>query len=209
MTKITIDQSRIAKVKTLHRDIESRHREIILFARQAGDELRAIRDEVGHGNWKPWVKQNLREMSIETAQVYMRVAKHWDKIAPEVEKNKGLSLAAALRILRMPKEVEAATAEKLKQPVMPAVASKQKPTRAETDEPASASPFATAAAQSKRNVHCALDKALENRPDAVLIKFESICEAEFKLLLDAIDAAKAERDIEAHRNKRNQQLHVA
>jgi Protein of unknown function (DUF3102) len=40
---------------------------------QCGKRLNAIKALVGHGNWLPWLRSNWPELTVRTAQSYMRI----------------------------------------------------------------------------------------------------------------------------------------
>ncbi len=58
-------------------------------ARRAGDALNAAKKIVvrrasnGRGSWTPWLEANFKA-SVQTARVYMRIAKHWPRLEREV-----------------------------------------------------------------------------------------------------------------------------
>lgn len=70
----------------------------IKHAHFAGQMLCSAKDRVGHGNFTEWLEENF-DGSVETARVYMRVARNWQRLEPEVNRPRDLSLKRALDIL--------------------------------------------------------------------------------------------------------------
>jgi len=70
-------------------------------AMNAGDLLLEAKAEVGHSNWKPWVRANC-EVSVRRAEEYMYIARRRDKIVEESKARHGAfsSIRAALDFLR-------------------------------------------------------------------------------------------------------------
>src|SRR5262249_43418713 len=67
----------------------------------AGDALIAAQEKV-NGNWKLWLRDNCF-LSVRTALVYARLARHRSAIEAELGRVGDLSLRAALRLIAKPK----------------------------------------------------------------------------------------------------------
>jgi hypothetical protein len=90
----------------------------LLHARAAGDLLVQAKAQVPHGEWLPWVADNLR-CSERTAQAYMRVARRWDELEAKAQGLADLTFEGGLKLLAAPEEwprPEAAGAEALAEP---------------------------------------------------------------------------------------------
>jgi hypothetical protein len=61
-------------VETANRLSQTRGREAIAAAIKAGQYLAEVKEQVGHGNWLPWLEQNCKGISDTTAQRYMKLA---------------------------------------------------------------------------------------------------------------------------------------
>jgi Protein of unknown function (DUF3102) len=57
-----------------HRQVVQANKTSIEKALEAGEILRACKKSVGHGAWSKWLHDNCREISEETARLYMRLA---------------------------------------------------------------------------------------------------------------------------------------
>lgn len=65
--EINADHARAERAKTLWHE----------HARRAGERLLEVKRRVGHGNFMRWVEERCT-CSYATANLYMKVAKHWD-----------------------------------------------------------------------------------------------------------------------------------
>ena len=90
----TIDAASVVMEETKH--------EILLLAMAAGDDLNAIKDAVGHGNFGPWLKKNFAR-TPRTATKYMELADGRDIIDAKIGTGSVLSITSALKLLRGPK----------------------------------------------------------------------------------------------------------
>jgi hypothetical protein len=59
--------------------VEAGMRAAVDGARRAGAALIEMKKRVGHGHWEAWVRDNF-DLSSQTARLYMRVAKNWDRV---------------------------------------------------------------------------------------------------------------------------------
>jgi hypothetical protein len=69
-------QDLAGRINEAHRQVELHAAAALEKAREAGDLLLDAKGKVGHGRWLPWLAENVC-CSERTAQIYMRVAKHW------------------------------------------------------------------------------------------------------------------------------------
>ena len=70
------------------------------YAHEAGKGLLDAKEQVDHGAWEAWVKENCH-FSLRTAQKYMRVAEQWEKLqAKAPPRTAHLAVEAALRMLK-------------------------------------------------------------------------------------------------------------
>jgi hypothetical protein len=91
----------------LTEQINEQHRQVISLltstlhaAKQAGELLRIAKNRLAHGDWERWLETNF-EGTIRTAQVYMKIAKHWGTVLEaEARRHPDLSIAGALEMLR-------------------------------------------------------------------------------------------------------------
>jgi len=70
-------------------------RSLIDYAREAGEALIELKSRVGHGNFEPWLNQNLT-CSNRQARRYMSVAQDWAEIKACMENEGPLSLTDAV-----------------------------------------------------------------------------------------------------------------
>ena len=80
--------SRQDRCNALHRDLD------------AGDALIVAQRRVSTG-WKKWLRKNCF-ISVRTAMLYMRLARHREEIEAEIERAGELSLRAAIRLIAEP-----------------------------------------------------------------------------------------------------------
>ena len=80
--------SRQDRCNALHRDLD------------AGDTLIEAQRRVSTG-WKKWLRKNCF-ISVRTAMLYMRLARHREEIEAEIERAGELSLRAAIRLIAEP-----------------------------------------------------------------------------------------------------------
>jgi len=91
-----------AQINAEHEATEANARATIKHARDAGELLRQVKAQVGHGNWLPWIQQYC-QFSERTARRYMEIADRWAELAnrPRVA---DLTLREGLRLLAEPDE---------------------------------------------------------------------------------------------------------
>ena len=68
-----------AKINAEHAQAETAWRAGLEHARNAGELLLQAKGQCRHGEWLPWLKENVR-FSERTAQAYMQVVKRWDEL---------------------------------------------------------------------------------------------------------------------------------
>jgi hypothetical protein len=93
-------------INAAHRAVVQANKTSIEKAIEAGTILKACKDSVGHGAWSQWLHDNCRDISDETARLYMRLAD--PKNAPKLEeaaKQNGnavadLSVRGAAKLIR-------------------------------------------------------------------------------------------------------------
>lgn len=97
----TVDLVTLAgRANQAHRDCELSYGSALAFAFDAGTALLQAKANVGHGEWLPWLAENI-EFDERVAQRYMRLAEH-----REVLKAKGasdLGIEAALKQISTPR----------------------------------------------------------------------------------------------------------
>jgi hypothetical protein len=108
MSKLTPEQlsKNAGLINAAHRQVVQANKTSIEKAIEAGTILKACKDSVGHGEWSKWLHDNCREISDETARLYMRLAD--PKNAPKLEeaaKQNGnavadLSVRGAAKLIR-------------------------------------------------------------------------------------------------------------
>jgi hypothetical protein len=67
-------------------------------AKNVGDLLVEAKKQCPHGQWLPWLKKNVN-LSERTAQAYMRVAKHWERLEGKSATVADLTYRSALETL--------------------------------------------------------------------------------------------------------------
>jgi len=85
-------------IRDAHREVQSAGGALLHHAMAAGDGLNAAQEKVS-GNWKSW---EYCFLSVHTALVYQRLARHREQIEAELERAGQLSLRAALRLIAKP-----------------------------------------------------------------------------------------------------------
>ena len=68
-----------ATANDCHAKYNHKWRLLLPYAKTAGEALIEVKRVVGHGNFIPWVEHNF-DGSVRTAQKYMRVARHWERL---------------------------------------------------------------------------------------------------------------------------------
>jgi hypothetical protein len=88
-------------IRDEHRAVQAAGGALLHHAMNAGDALTVAQEKVS-GNWKSWLHENCF-LSVHTALVYQRLARHREQIEAEVERAGDLSLRAALRLIVKPR----------------------------------------------------------------------------------------------------------
>jgi hypothetical protein len=89
------------RIRDAHRGVQAAGGALLHQAMAAGDALIAAQQKVS-SNWKPWLRENCF-LSVDTALVYQRLARHREQIEAELGRVGELSLRAALRLIAEPK----------------------------------------------------------------------------------------------------------
>jgi DUF3102 family protein len=91
------------RINAEHHSCETAINAALEHALAAGDLLLEAKSACPHGAWQAWL-ENSFDGSVRTAQAYMRVAAHRDKVeAAKTQSSAPLSLDGALRALSTPK----------------------------------------------------------------------------------------------------------
>lgn len=85
------------QINSEHDSTEANARASIRHARSAGELLRQVKAQVGHGNWLPWIQEHCH-FSERTARAYMRIAERWVELSKR-QHVADLSLREGLRLL--------------------------------------------------------------------------------------------------------------
>jgi hypothetical protein len=77
-------------------------------ARRAGEALTSAKAQLAHGEWLPWLRERVPDLSTRMATNYMVIARNWAAIEAENRKRvSDLSLRGALALLASPAKVTA------------------------------------------------------------------------------------------------------
>src|SRR5262245_29192374 len=93
-------------INAAHKAVVQANKTSMEKAIEAGTILKACKDSVGHGAWSKWLHDNCRDISEETARLYMRLAdpKNSDKLEAAAKQNGNavadLSVRGAAKVLR-------------------------------------------------------------------------------------------------------------
>jgi hypothetical protein len=79
-------------------------RQSLLHAIRAGDLLLQAKDQVGHGAWLDWVKDNCK-FSDRTARAYMRLAENKNLLPTNWQTSANLSIDGALQLITKPNPI--------------------------------------------------------------------------------------------------------
>src|SRR4051812_39670335 len=84
-----------SEINAQHEQAETASRDALAHAKHAGELLIKAKARIAHGNFLPWVRSHFAG-TPRTAQHYMKVVKHWDKIT----KDGAVSVRGALAVLK-------------------------------------------------------------------------------------------------------------
>lgn len=87
-----------ARINDEHAACEKALEQSVLHALSAGRALLEAKASAGHGNWLPWLKENVA-FTERTAQTYMRLAIGWPTIEANTKRAAYLSIREALSLL--------------------------------------------------------------------------------------------------------------
>jgi hypothetical protein len=108
MTKLSPEQltKNAQLINAAHKVVVSANKTSIEKAIEAGEMLKACKDSVSHGEWSKWLYDNCRDISDETARLYMRLAdpKNAQKLEEAAKQNGNavadLSVRGAAQVIR-------------------------------------------------------------------------------------------------------------
>jgi len=89
-----------------HRECVEALNEGLRHGLRAGQLLVEAKEQLAHGQWTPWLEAHF-EGSARTAQLYMRVAKHWPEIEAKAQGSAVLTLDGVTKMLAQPKTAPA------------------------------------------------------------------------------------------------------
>jgi hypothetical protein len=89
------------KINEFHHAAESAFSSALNHAKAAGMFLQEAKNRLPHGQWLRWLKTNCPEIKERTATNYMRIAKDWGSLPPEVG-----TIQGALKYLTPPKSAD-------------------------------------------------------------------------------------------------------
>ena len=93
------DLARLARrINAAHAAAERSFRAGLEHARAAGALLAAAKAQLGHGEWLPWLRANVR-FSVRTVQLYMRLAERWPQLEGKCATVAHLTFREALEAL--------------------------------------------------------------------------------------------------------------
>jgi len=96
---ITARDRLAGEIRMAHAAVESGLRDALSQAKRAGDLLLKAKEEIAHGSFMPWVEEKCC-FSHATANLYMRIAREWRRVAANSERITSLSLTAIDEWLR-------------------------------------------------------------------------------------------------------------
>jgi hypothetical protein len=100
------DPETLAKrINACHRQVEITGHQTLKYARDAGRLLLEAKEQVAHGEWQEWVRDNC-QFALRTAQAYMSVARRWPELEAKTQRVARLSLRRAIAELTEPKQLE-------------------------------------------------------------------------------------------------------
>jgi hypothetical protein len=99
MDTLTVPDTDLAtQINAEHAQVERVLRTGLEHARRAGELLLMAKAQREHGEWLPWVRDNL-DFSVRTAQGYMRVAEHWPELMAKAQGLAHLGFEDGLKLL--------------------------------------------------------------------------------------------------------------
>jgi hypothetical protein len=99
-----------AQINQEHELAAAAWRDALTHARNAGAALIEAKAQLQHGQWGAWLAEHFRG-SERSAQVYMKVARHWNEIEAKTAESAVLSIGGALAMLAEPKAAPLSTDE--------------------------------------------------------------------------------------------------
>ena len=89
------------QINGAHDGVEAATRDAVGHARRAGELLLQVKARLPHGQWGPWLDAHFKG-SHETAERYMRIAKHWDVVV--AQGGRELGIRRALKLIAQDKD---------------------------------------------------------------------------------------------------------
>jgi hypothetical protein len=94
----------VAEIKSEHAEFLSTSRRTLEQAIVLGKKLKKLKKQVGHGKWLSWLPEHIPEISDRSAQDFMRLARHEEKLFAKSAVAADLTIAAAVALTRKPKK---------------------------------------------------------------------------------------------------------
>ena len=91
-----------AQINAVSRAFVTGLRKTVEHGIRAGQKLTEAKALCAHGEWLPWLEENV-EVSVRSAQEFMRLYKHRDAVRVKARDSAHLSVSAALKELAEPK----------------------------------------------------------------------------------------------------------
>ncbi|MFQ5888814.1 MAG: DUF3102 domain-containing protein [Gemmatimonadota bacterium] len=102
------------QIRAEHEQAAAAIRRGLEHARRAGELLIEAKGRLDHGEWLPWLESRC-DISVRTAQAYMRIARRWDELA-NTQRAAHLTVRDALRLLSAGRQDEPAGEESAERP---------------------------------------------------------------------------------------------
>src|SRR5262249_1510016 len=88
-----------ARANDQHWKYHHGHRAALSHAKESGQALIEAKQLAGHGNWYKWLASNF-DASVDTAEDYMRVARHWQSLQALLDRDPKMSINEAKQRIR-------------------------------------------------------------------------------------------------------------
>lgn len=99
---IQASKDEAASILNLHREIQDGSLTLLHRAKELGDRLVEKKQELGHGNWGPWLAHYLPEISDRHVRNYLSISERWEQLEKWIQaqqKSGEMSLRGALNYL--------------------------------------------------------------------------------------------------------------
>jgi hypothetical protein len=90
-----------AEIRKGIRDLQTQMCNALHIALMVGRRLNLVKDQVAHGAWNQWLKDNC-PIQPRTAKLYIQLADHQGDIIDKIAQDPGLSIRAARRLIAKP-----------------------------------------------------------------------------------------------------------